>query len=202
MFGAIGLQSNIIVISAPSGAGKSAIINGLIKKDNETTAYSISYTTRTPRKGEKNGKNYFFIRKSKFKEMINKKMFAEWAKVHNNYYGTSKVLLNKLLHFYKNVLLEIDVKGGIKIKRLYPNTCMIFVMTPNFRTLKERLIIRNKDCLDTINIRLNNAKEELKSLKKYEYLIINRKLSNAINSVRTIIKSLDYKIKNKKNYFF
>jgi guanylate kinase len=193
---------NIIIISAPSGAGKSSICKAVLGEGKKNIIYSISYTTRSPRKGERDGKNYHFISEDNFKQMIEKKKFAEWAKVHGNYYGTSKKLLNKALSVGRNIILAIDVQGGASIKKQYPNnSCMIFIMTPDFETLKKRLTARNKDCKGTISMRLRNAKKELKYLPKYEYLVINRKLDEAVYAVKTIIKSLEYKIEKGRIYF-
>ncbi|MDR3195725.1 MAG: guanylate kinase [Endomicrobium sp.] len=193
---------NIIILSAPSGAGKSSICEAVLASDKKDTTYLISYTTRHPRTGEKNGKNYFFLSEESFKKMIKEGKFAEWAKVHGNYYGTSKELLDKALTAGKNVILEIDVQGGINIKKQYPyRTCMIFIMTTDFKTLEKRLIARNKDCKETIDTRMVNAKKELEYLPKYDYLVINRDLTDAVESVRTIIKSLEYKIQKDTIYF-
>ncbi|MDR2067287.1 MAG: guanylate kinase [Endomicrobium sp.] len=191
---------NIIVISAPSGAGKTTICDAIVRSD-KNVVRSVSYTTRSPRKGEKNSIEYFFVKETEFKQMIKEKRFVEYAKVHNNYYGTSKDFVDKTLKSSKNVLLEIDVQGGLKIKKQYPQSCMIFIMTKNLNILKQRLISRNKDCTETINIRLKNAKKEIQCLKKYEYLVINDNLEKAIDSVKTIIKSLKYKIIANQNYF-
>jgi guanylate kinase len=193
-------SGNIIIISAPSGAGKSSIINALVSSDKDMV-YSISYTTRLPRRGEKNGKNYFFVIESEFMKMVEKEKFAEWAKVHGNYYGTSKVLLDSMLKMGKTILLEIDVQGGINIKRRYPCACMIFIMTPDLKTLERRLVARNKDCIKAISMRLNNAKKELGSLKKYEYLVINRNLNDSVCAVRTIIRSLNYRVQKNNGCF-
>ncbi|MDR1474223.1 MAG: guanylate kinase [Endomicrobium sp.] len=193
---------NIIIVSAPSGAGKSSICDAVLASDKENITYSISYTTRSPRKGEKNGKNYFFVSEENFKKMIEEDKFVEWAKVHDNYYGTSKEFLEKVLDEGKNIILEIDVQGGIKIKNEYPDrSCMIFVMTPDFKTLEERLIARNKDCRDSINMRMINAKKELEYLPQYEYLVINKDFSIAVESVKTIIASLKYRIQKDTIYF-
>lgn len=191
---------NIIIVSAPSGAGKTSICNAIVK-DLENTIYSISYTTRLPREGEKDGVEYFFVKEAVFKKMIKDKKFAEWAKVHSNYYGTPKSFLDKMLKNGKNIILDIDVQGGLSIKRQYPQACMIFIMTPNLKTLKKRLIDRNKDSRETINMRIENAKKELKYLDKYEYLIVNENLQDSIMAVKTIIRSLNYKIQKNKKYF-
>ncbi|MCL2390399.1 MAG: guanylate kinase, partial [Endomicrobia bacterium] len=192
-------EGNIIVVSAPSGAGKTSVCNAVIEGD-KNTIYSISYTTRKPRDGEENGVEYFFVNETKFQKMAKEGKFAEWAKVHGNYYGTPKSFLDKTLKNGKNVILDIDVQGGINIKKHYPGACMIFITTPDLKTLEKRLVLRNKDSKETIKIRLENAKKELKSLPKYEYLVINDDLDKAIDSVKTIIKSLDYKIKKETVY--
>jgi guanylate kinase len=191
---------NVIVVSAPSGAGKTSICSAVIDSYSDLV-YSVSYTTRLPRKNEKNGKEYFFVSESVFKEMIEKDKFAEWAKVHDNYYGTSKILLDSILNTGKNILLDIDVQGGVNIKKQYSDACMIFVMTPDFKTLEKRLISRNKDPKEIIDMRLSNAKRELEYLQEYEYLVINKNLNNAVNAVKIIVKSLGYKIQKNRHYF-
>ena len=188
------------MVSAPSGAGKTSICDYVVSKD-KNTVYSVSVTTRQPREGEKDGAEYFFVSESVFKKMAKSGKFAEWAKVHGNYYGTPKSFLEKTLNAGKNVLLDIDVQGGINIKKQYPDSCMIFVMTPDLKTLERRLKARNKDSLQVIKIRLANAKKELKSLSKYEYLVINGNLQEAVESVLEIIKSTAYKIRKCKKYF-
>lgn len=193
-------KGNIIVISAPSGAGKTSVCDAVIKED-KNTVYSVSATTRKPREGENNGTEYFFTGEKKFKEMIKGGKFAEWAKVHGNYYGTPKSFLAKTLEKGKNVLLDIDVQGGISIKKIYPWACMIFIMTPDFKTLEKRLRTRKTDSAESIKERLSNAKKELALLDKYEYLVINEKLDKAVEAVLTIIKSLRYKTEKGKKYF-
>ncbi|MDR3071247.1 MAG: guanylate kinase [Endomicrobium sp.] len=190
---------NVVVISAPSGAGKTSICDAIARSDG--AVYSVSYTTRSPRQGEKNGKEYFFVDESNFKKMIKSDKFAEWAKVHGNYYGTPRELLDKTLKSGKNIFLEIDVRGGMNIKKQYPQACMIFIMAPDLKTLEKRLVVRNKDRKETINIRLNNAKKELTYLHKYEYLVVNRKLKDSVVAIKTIVKSLEYKIKKDQRYF-
>jgi len=192
--------SNIIILSAPSGAGKTSICNAIVC-GSRNIAYSVSYTTRLPRRGEKNGRDYFFVSENKFRRMVKENKFAEWSEVHGNYYGTLKAFLDKMLKRGKNVLLEIDVCGGISIKKIYPGACMIFIMTPDIKTLENRLLLRNKDRKEIIKMRVENAKKELKSIQKYEYLVINKKLSVAVKAVKTIIDSLKYKIQKDKIYF-
>jgi len=188
-------KGHIVVVSAPSGAGKTTICDAYIASD-KNAVYSISYTTRAPRHGEKNGREYFFTNKKTFKKMAKENKFAEWAKVHGNYYGTPKAFLNKTINSGKNVLLDIDVQGGLKIKKCYKNACMIFITAKDLKTIKARLIKRNKDSKETIALRMKDATEELKYIPKYEYLVINDKLPAAVSAVQTIIKSLNYKQEN------
>jgi guanylate kinase len=193
-------KGSIIVVSAPSGAGKTSICGAIIKID-KNTVNSISATTRPPRYGEKNGVDYFFVNEKKFNSMIKSKKFAEWAEVHGNYYGTPKSFLEKTLKSGKNVLLEIDVQGGINIKKQYPQACMVFIMAPDLKTIENRLTARNTDSGKVIKRRLQNAKKELKSLSEYEYLVINENFDKAVESFLTIIKSLEYKIEKGRKYF-
>ena len=188
----------IIIVSAPSGAGKTSICNSLIKSD-KNIVYSISTTTRQPRKGEKNGREYFFVDNKKFKDMVKKNLFVEYAKVHNYFYGTSKKILEETLNKGKDILLDIDVQGAIKIKKQYKDALMIFITTPTLKILKERLIKRNKDSMNVINTRVKNAKKELTYLPRYDYLVLNDKLDISIENVKSIIKAERLSIKRNKN---
>ncbi|MDR2709525.1 MAG: guanylate kinase [Elusimicrobiota bacterium] len=183
----------IIVISAPSGAGKSTICNAMIENF-KNLVYSISATTRAPRKGEKDAREYFFISKEKFEKMLKQKAFAEWAKVHDNYYGTPKALLQKTINSGKNVLLDIDVCGAMQIKKCFPQACLIFIKAPSLKILKERLIKRGQDSPETIKIRLANAKAENTFIDKYDFVVVNDVLEESIFAVKTIIQALKYKV--------
>jgi len=187
----------IIVISAPSGAGKTTICRELSKKLNKLS-YSISCTTRPMRKGEKNGIDYYFLSDNEFKRTIKSGGFAEWATVHGYLYGTPKNRLNALLNKGFDVIMDIDVQGGLKIKKAYPEAVLVFVMAPSIKELKKRLISRNKDGAAVIEKRLRNARKELKSLPRYEYLVINDKLSNAEDEVEAIIRAEHKKIARNK----
>ena len=188
----------IIIVSAPSGAGKTSICDALIESD-KNIVYSVSTTTRNPRKGEKNGREYFFVNDIEFKKMVEKKMFVEWAKVHDHFYGTSKKVLEETINKGKDILLDIDVQGAIKIKKQYENALMIFITTPSLKILKERLIKRNKDSLDVIKTRIENAKKELTYLPRYDYLILNDKLDKSIEQAKSIICAERLSIKRNKN---
>src|SRR5258708_1199095 len=142
----------LIVLSSPSGGGKTTIAHALLKKD-KNIVRSISCTTRKPRIGEKNGKDYFFVTPSKFKSLISKRSFLEWAKVHRNFYGTPSRWVDEQLKKGKDVLFVIDVQGGKTIKRKVPGSILIFVKPPSLKVLKERLLLRRSEDAKTLKVR-------------------------------------------------
>jgi guanylate kinase len=186
-------KGSLIVLSAPSGGGKTSICEALLR-DNKNLIYSISATTRPPRGDEKEGLEYFFMSLKKFQSIIKRNGFAEWAYVHKNYYGTPKSFLNKAVREGKDVLLDIDVQGGMSIKKCFPCACLIFIKPPSLEVLRTRLINRNQDDAETIKTRLINAKKEMAYIKKYDYVVVNQKLDESIRAVKTIIEALKYKI--------
>lgn len=183
----------IIVISAPSGAGKSTLYKGLLRTVPDLV-FSVSYTTRPPRRGEKNGKDYFFVSENDFKRMIKRKEFVEWAMVHDNYYGTSRSYIEKTIRSGKSIILEIDVQGGARIKRLYPDAVLIFVMTPTLKELERRLRNRKKDSETVIRKRLKNARHELKFMSCYDYLVINDRIPDALEELEAIISTENHRM--------
>jgi len=190
----------IIIVSAPSGAGKTSICDAVIK-DDKNVIYSVSTTTRIPRKGEKDGREYFFTDQNQFKKSVAAGKFAEWARVHDNYYGTSKDTLTKALKRGKDVLLDIDVQGALQIKKQYKDALMIFIMTPTLGELRKRLVKRNKDSVETINKRIENAKKEIKYADRYDYLVLNDKLDKSIAAVKSIITAERLSVKRNKVIF-
>ncbi|OGS19203.1 MAG: guanylate kinase [Elusimicrobia bacterium RIFOXYA2_FULL_50_26] len=188
-------QGLVIVVSAPSGAGKSTIC-ALLEKKLPRLRCSVSFTTRPRRPGEKNGRDYFFIAPEKFKAMIRKKEFVEWARVHDHYYGTPRSFLDKTVRAGNDVALNIDVQGALSIRKLYPRAVMIFVMTPTFAELKRRLVRRRQDSGETIRRRLANARKELRYLPSYDYLVINDRLQTATREIESIIHAEHHKLKN------
>jgi guanylate kinase len=185
----------LIVFSAPSGAGKSTLCKVLMQGLPNLT-YSISYTTRPPRKGERDGIDYFFVDEPEFKRLVRKKAFAEWALVHGCYYGTPHRQLRQMLDEGKDVVLDIDVQGGLHIRRLYPDAVLIFIMTPSLKILEQRLRARNKDTEQVIRMRLKNARRELKSLTQYDYLVINDDLKRAAAELKAIIAAEHHRVKH------
>ena len=174
-------------MSAPSGAGKTTLCQNLLKKFPQIS-YSISHTTREPRKNEIDGEDYFFITTKDFEEKIRQSFWVEFAEVHGNYYGTSREYLEKQVDQGLSVLLEVDIKGAKQIKKLYPDAVTIFIMAPSFEVLEERLRHRATDSEDIINIRLNNARGEIEQKDLFDYVIINDELTEACERLCEIVK--------------
>lgn len=180
-------SSRLIIISAPSGAGKTTLCNKILQSFPNVTL-SISTTTRTQRPGEKEGQ-YFFVTREKFQKKIEQGEFAEWAIVHGNYYGTSKAVIEKATQDSKHVLFDIDVQGAMSLKRTFgERTILIFVHPPSLSELKTRLQNRKQDTPESIKTRLKNAQKELKWSPDFDYEIVNDNLENAFQRVKKIIE--------------
>ena len=177
----------LIVVSGPSGAGKGTICSRLIE-DMKDTKISISMTSRAPRGKEVNGVEYYFVTKEEFEERIKKDEFLEYAVVHNNqYYGTPKAKIEEDLSKGKNVILEIDIQGALKVQEKVPEALFIFIMPPSMEELKDRLIKRNTETKDKILERFKTAYNEINEFKKYNYVVVNDKVDKAVNKVKSII---------------
>lgn len=187
-------KGKVIVISAPSGTGKTTVCRKLLEQ-NPDIVFSVSYTTRQRRTTEVDGKDYYFVSEHKFKELVKQNKFVEWAKVHNHYYGTPKEPVIKAINSGKNILLDIDVQGGKKIKKIFPDGVFIFLLPPSWTDLKQRIIRRGQDNIKEIKLRLRNVVKELKYVKYYDYIVINDKLDNTIKVISDIIQSSRYKMK-------
>ncbi|APF28706.1 guanylate kinase [Clostridium sporogenes] len=175
----------LIVISGPSGAGKGTICKELLKK--EDLWVSVSATTRSPRKGEENGVHYFFLNKDEFNERIEKDDFLEYAKVHQNLYGTPKSSVLEKINNGNNVILEIDIQGALKVKETYPEGIFIFILPPSMEELKNRIINRGSETSETLMIRFKAAYKEINYVSKYNYAVVNDTVEDAVNKVRSII---------------
>ena len=172
----------LFLVSAPSGAGKSSLIDSVLAEANKSNLpleLSISYTTRSPRKGESNGNQYFFISKEDFLDKKNSHFFLEYAKVHGNWYGTSVEFVQSKLSTGVNLILEIDVQGFRQINDLSLNYDSIFILPPSIDSLEERIKSRGDEDLESINLRLKNAKDELAHAKEYNHIIINDSFEDA-----------------------
>lgn len=181
-------MANIFIISAPSGAGKSSLIEGLIAKDNAIKK-SISVTTRQPRSGEQNGQHYFFTSEADFQTRINDGEFLEYALVHGNWYGTSKALVEKELEKQNDLILEIDYQGAQAIREQFPSSISVFILPPNKTVLRSRLEKRNTDDIATIEQRLNAASNEISHISDYQYAIINNNFDEALAELVAVVKT-------------
>lgn len=176
----------LIVVLGPSGAGKDTICNRLIGEV-DNIWISVSMTSRSPRGKEIEGKDYFFVTKEEFEQRINNDEFLEYAIYNNNYYGTPKDKINDYLKAGIDVILVIDIQGALNIKKLVPSALFIFIMPPDMRTLKKRLIDRKTETKEKVIDRFKTAYNEINHFKKYNYVVVNDEIINATNKVKAII---------------
>lgn len=177
-----------IVISAPSGAGKSTIASQIARRGTSIVP-SVSCTTRPPRAGEKEGEHYFFTTVDDFKKRAAEGGFLEWAVVHGQYYGTPLSALEANLRAGRDVILTIDPQGALSVKKIYPKGVFIFVVPPSWDTLHKRLYKRATDDANTTELRLQNARKELTYVDHYDYLVVNDDLDAAVNDILAIIRA-------------
>lgn len=180
-------QGNLFVVSAPSGTGKTTILKKIINTV-PGLAFSISHTTRKSRPGEQNGVDYHFVDQDTFLEMRADNAFLESAEVHGNLYGTSRDEVNKHLAAGTDILLDIDVQGGRQIRKAGDNSAIfVFIMPPSWEELEKRLSGRGTDQADTIKLRLANARREMADAENYDYAVVNDKIDEAVDTLRSII---------------
>ena len=179
-------MANLFIISAPSGCGKTSLVEALIKNTKDLFV-SVSYTTRSPRPDETDGINYYFISINEFKEMIKQNAFVEHAMVFDNHYGSSSQLIREKLDEGLNVILEIDWQGARQVKKNMPNSVGIFVLPPSKEALLGRLQERAQDDEITINRRMSDAQNQMRHFNEFDYLVINDDFSNALNDLSLIM---------------
>ena len=185
-------QGLLLVVSGPSGAGKGTICN-LLRKELPELSYSVSVTTRQPREGEVDGKDYFFKTTDQVKDMIFRGELLEYAQVYGNYYGTPKPYVKSLLNEGKDVLLEIDIQGALQIKKVFPDGVFVFVIPPSLEELRARIYKRGTDSEDVIEKRLKAATGELSYASKYDYIIVNDVAEIATKRVMTLLEAERYR---------
>ena len=184
----------LIVISGPSGAGKGTIIKE-IKKSIPDICYSVSVTTRAPREGEVDGRDYFFRSYEEFRDMLHHNEFLETAEVYGNYYGTPRSYVEKLLMDGKDVILEIDTVGAENVKKQFPSAVLVFIVPPTTSDLVDRLNMRGTETEEVKNKRLQASEKEFASIKKYDYIIVNNELADAVDDLHSIIKATHCTVK-------
>lgn len=183
----------LIILISPSGGGKSTIARAILQRV-PGIAYSISFTTRLPRGKEINGQDYYFVPENEFEQRKQAGEFLETASVHGHFYGTSREIIRNILNSGKHAILDIDVQGALQIRKADIDNIAIFILPPSETILKERLLKRATDSLAVIEKRLTNARQEISYLHKFDYLVINDHLEDAVKQVETIIRAEECRI--------
>jgi guanylate kinase len=189
-------MSLVYIISAPSGSGKSTLVDRL-RKLVPGLDFSVSYTTRAPRGNEENGREYYFVPRSEFEQMVQQNQFLEHAEVFGNYYGTPRESLRRSQESQKDLLLDIDVQGAAQIKEKIPDAVSIFILPPDRETLKDRLRKRSQDTEEVIQRRLHKATGEIENYDKYDYILVNDELEKSVNALKAIVLAERLKHSNK-----
>ena len=190
----------VFVVSGPSGTGKGTIMSEYFKKyPNDNSFLSISATTRAPRPTDRDGETYYFKTVDEFKKLIDNGGLLEWAEFCGNYYGTPKEPIEKMISEGKNVILEIEVQGGMQVLDSLDEAVGIFVLPPSFKELRRRLVDRNTENEETINKRMNRALEEVNEINHYDYILINDDLDEAVETFRSILICENQKVTKNKN---
>lgn len=179
-------RGNLFILSAPSGAGKSSLINALLKKHTDMKV-SVSHTTRSPRPGEENGVHYHFVSTDEFKALIEKNDFFEWAQVFDNYYGTSKQAIESQLDAGIDVFLDIDWQGAQQVRKIMPSVQTIFILPPSKKELEQRLNNRGQDSADVIAGRMAQAQSETSHYNEYDFVIVNDDFDTALADIEMIV---------------
>jgi guanylate kinase len=180
------MTGNLFIVSAPSGAGKTTLVSAVAERDSRVKE-SVSFTSRAPRAGEKEGEHYHFVPRAEFEAMIERGDFLEWAEVHGNLYGTSRRLVGDLRTSGHDVILTIDVQGAAQARALFPDAVSVFVLPPSREILLKRLDTRGANTSDDLQLRLKNALNELAQYRQFDYVIINDALISATDELAAIV---------------
>lgn len=181
-------QGILVVISGFSGAGKGTLIKAMLER-HHNYALSISATTRKPREGEEDGREYFFVTRERFEQMIEEGQLIEYAQYVNNYYGTPRQYVFQQMADGKDVILEIEIQGALKIKERFPDALLLFVMPPSADELKRRLVGRGTETMEVIDQRLHRAAEEAEGMTSYDYILINDKVDTCVDAMHQLIQA-------------
>lgn len=180
------MKGNLIIVSSPSGGGKGTLIKAVLKIV-PNIGYSISFTTRQMRRGEENGRDYFFVGKAQFEELIKKGELLEFAEVHGNFYGTSMSFVKAEIEAGRDIILEIDVQGADNVRKKFPEAVSIFILPPSFKVLQKRLTARATEKKADLNLRLKNSFYEVERFKEFEYIVVNNEVTRATDDLKNII---------------
>ena len=189
----------LVVVSGFSGAGKGTLMKRLLEKY-DNYALSISVTTRSPREGEQDGREYFFRTRKEFEELISQDQFIEYAQYVGNHYGTPKPYVEEQLRSGKDVILEIEIQGALKVKERFPDTLLLFVSPPSAQELKKRLEIRGTETEQSIKDRLSRAKEEAQYISGYDHLLVNDDLETCVDVMHMVIQSEHHRLGRNREY--
>ncbi len=181
-------MSTLFIVCAPSGAGKTSLVNALLARDS-AIELSVSYTTREPRPGEADGRDYHFVTRAKFQDMLEQGAFLESAEVHGNYYGTSQDWISERMRKGADLLLEIDWQGAAQVRGLLPQCVSLFIMPPSLEALRQRLTQRGQDSAAVIERRLAAARDEIGHVSEFDYVIINHRFEDAVEDLLSIVRA-------------
>lgn len=182
------MPGNLFIVTAPSGAGKTTLVRGLLERDSQVQL-SVSYATREPRPGEVDGREYHFVDVPTFRSLRDRGEFLEWAEVHGNYYATSKVWLKEQIALGRDTLLEIDWQGAQQVRKVFPGAVGVFILPPSLEELESRLRGRGTDSDDVINRRLLGARGEMRHVAEFDYVIINNELHVALEDLVAVVRA-------------
>jgi guanylate kinase len=194
------MSGSLLIVSAPSGAGKTTLVRGLLERDAQIQL-SISHTTRAPRPGERHGKEYHFIDVATFTAMRERGDFLEWAEVHGNFYGTSKAWIAQQMASGRDIILEIDWQGARQVRTLFPEAVGIFILPPSLDVLATRLNNRAQDSAEVIARRLAAAQDEMRHVDEFDYVIINNELHQALESLVSVVTATRLRFANQRARF-
>ncbi len=191
-------SGNLFVVAAPSGAGKSSLVNALMEVDAKL-AHSVSHTTRAPRGQEVHGREYYFASDAQFDQMVAQGAFLEWAQVHGNRYGTSRHAIEDRIRQGHDIILEIDYQGALQVKKLFPTASLIFVLPPSWEELRSRLQRRGEDSPEVIEARIRNAAQEVIQVPRFDFVIINERFESALFDLKSIVHAQRLKYSAQRN---
>ena len=182
------MAGNLFIVCAPSGAGKTTLVDALLQREPDIKL-SMSYTTRAPRPGERDAVDYLFVDRARFEAMIAAGDFLEHANVHGNYYGTSRAWIEREIEGDHDVLLEIDWQGAAQVRRIFPQLVGMFILPPSIEELRRRLTGRGKDAPETIERRIAGAREEISHVLEFEYIIVNERFESAVADLVAVVRA-------------